>query len=339
MVSLEFCVREAPIPFCGTFLPIACRPLVRYSSWVFRHMFAQLVVYLSLPLASWGARSRSTGYEDGISFTLPPAAGLPKLDVHYTADIQVAASIIGEWSNERHFGMRAVRRKVGNGTQKVFCTELLAISSGHRVLLFDLRPLACSVPRHLPEVLDEFLENSKNTFYGFGLAGSVARMAFEFDCVIRCVDFHARAWPELKRGGNAYELANSLLGTKLDANPPGSWSQRPITLWQLVLMAEYAYLQWALADYFLREHGRVQKSWHITMAEMYGLGTRSMLMPEARHNWTQPSLDWKKQEQQFIENQKSRRQDSGASAPIQKKPSEVLMQGRSRTDIVRYPEQ
>lgn len=119
------------------------------------------------------------------------------------------------------------------------------------MLLIDLRAYLREVPAPLPEPIAAFLEGGGRTFYGMGLKHGAARLAFEFDTVIRCVDFNVRTWPALRRGGGIYGVYNRYISS--------------VDLWRhdnldtMSSQARHAYLQWSVAHYFMMFHGPPHK--------------------------------------------------------------------------------
>ena len=127
-----------------------------------------------------------------------------------------------------------------------------------------------------------------------GLAVDLGRLAFEFDCVARGVDYAKRAWP-LVLGGGLAGLANRLTGLAVAQSAKitrSDWEERPLSPEQMLYIAEDAYLSWAVADHFISTSGMpVQPEWILTMCELYGEGShlfrQGMYLPQFDRDWTE----------------------------------------------------
>lgn len=213
---------------------------------------------------------------------IEPVDGAPKLEVLRTSDVAEAAEFLAEWSSARDFGMFA---KFAPHTEAFAPRRvvLLGICRYTRVLLLDLRPFLGDAPQPMPAQLAEFLEDERRTFYGMGLMKAAAHLAFEFDLVIRCIDFRVRAWRQLSLGGGLYGVANRYLETSF---------ARPPTLARPQGQAVHAWLQWALASYFMMFFGPPSEDWVVTRAELFGAGPMYLRVHEPKHDWSEAMEDW-----------------------------------------------
>mmetsp|Transcript_15736 Transcript_15736/g.45458 ORF Transcript_15736/g.45458 Transcript_15736/m.45458 type:complete len:425 (+) Transcript_15736:71-1345(+) len=212
----------------------------------------------------WLLLTASLGFRAGVTRQAVGSTGIPDVEVLYTSDVEEAASFLRQWSDDHNFGLyiRLTRSDQSGMGRRI---QRLGICRGSRVLLFDLEPFLHEAPQALPAPLAEFLEDKHHTFYGEGLFKSAARLAFEFDVVVRCVDYGRRAWPDLQRRiqGGLYKVADQVLGFGL---------RRPRTLESLSSQAVHTFLQWSVAHYFLMFHGEVREDWVMTESDLYGAG-------------------------------------------------------------------
>ena len=194
------------------------------------------------------------------------------------------------------------------------------------MLIFDLVPWR-RTPTPLPAALRSFIEKPEHTFFGMGLTEDLARLAFEFDCLGRGVDFLLRAWPgRFKLGGGLAGLANTLLGTAVQQSKNVSttnWEVRSLQEKHLTYLAEDGYLSWGIAQALL-DKAPVDSSWLITEIELYargsGLVERGLLAAEnPSHDWSaaaaEPALIARRtkrlRRQRYRERQREKRKDKG----------------------------
>lgn len=143
------------------------------------------------------------------------------LDIVDARSIWQAVLVLQAWSKQRqrNFGINLeftrtdrkhrmfLQRRVGS----------ISISHGHKVLTVDLSPYLTHEPQALPSFLTEFLENQDHVFFGHSVLEAVSHLAFEFDCVIRCVDFAYRSWPQVQKRQNFYAMAQEYLHMGIEA--------------------------------------------------------------------------------------------------------------------------
>ncbi|CAK9103366.1 unnamed protein product [Durusdinium trenchii] len=179
-------------------------------------------------------------------------------------------------------------------------SAVLSICAGPWILAVDLLPWRKQTCEPLCEGLWSFLENEQNTFYGMGLVGDLARLAFEFDCVCDGVDFNLRGWSSLQPlSGGLTGLANRVLGTSVEQSKAvtrSNWNLRPLSEIQMLYIAEDAYMSWKIAMTLLQTECKVQEDWFVTMAEMYGSGKEfwqhGLTVPESCHDWSMAQHEW-----------------------------------------------
>jgi len=237
---------------------------------------------LVLPMLVLGARIGSS--QKDVEYTLDTYYQVPDLDVVYTTNMRPALRVLNVWAQQqdRDFGL-FIRTMPCQGLFYPRRISMIGISRGHRVLLFDLKPCLRPWPQPLPDFLEDFMEHENHTFWGMGLKDTAARLAFEFDCVIRCVDYRIRAWPQMQLGGGLYGLANRHLRMAI---------ARPDTLRALSSQLVHTHLQWAVFDYFSRLYGEADPAWQITKAEMFGAGPVYLRVAGAKHDWSSARLEW-----------------------------------------------
>jgi len=223
--------------------------------------------------------------------TIPTHDGIPNLDVLYTGDPEDAAAFLASWPIARHVGLDLEYRPIFKKGVPPSRSALLQLSAGPKVLLFDLEAIRRKTPEPLPAGIAAFLESPEHTFYGMGLTGDVARLAFEFDCIVRGIDF-LQSWPSFAPSGGLAGAANRYIGCDAKTKKSvtlSNWDLRPLTLEQLTYAAEDAYLSWAVADHFIRREGLVDEEQLISMAAMYSAGRALRVpgvgVPSSRHDW------------------------------------------------------
>ena len=220
-------------------------------------------------------------------------AGLPNLDVLYTADERVAATYLEQWSGLCHFGLDLEWRPTFTAGEPPNKTALLQISGGGHVLILDLHARR-DRDDPLSQPLRKFIEHPERIFFGMGLTMDLARLAFEFDCVACGVDFVTRAWPRLELGGGLSGLANRMLGSSVHQSKEittSNWEHRPLSSEQIKYLAEDAYLSWAIANHFIQACGEpVKPEWPVTRSELYGircnLVRQGLKVPGFRRDWS-----------------------------------------------------
>jgi len=209
---------------------------------------------------------------------------IPRLDIVRTSSVWEAETWFSKWDDGAEFGLvvACVPTK-----EPAFLPERvtsLAISRERQVLIFDLRPFFRPIPQPLPGIISNFLQDKHRLFFGLGLLQGAARLAFEFDCVIRCVDLSLRKWTQLKLGGGLPAIAKRHLRIAYD--PEELVKKRHS------LLPGRTWLQWALADHFSRTHGPPSANWTVTMVEMYGVGPVHLKVPYVTHDWTEARREW-----------------------------------------------
>mmetsp|Transcript_24073 Transcript_24073/g.69236 ORF Transcript_24073/g.69236 Transcript_24073/m.69236 type:complete len:310 (-) Transcript_24073:353-1282(-) len=247
-------------------------------------MALKLALFFALTAATSAARSEAARTRKDVEYTLDTYYSVPDLDVVYTTNMRPALKVLNAWARERDrdFGL-FIQTKPTQGLFYPRRISMIGISRGHRVLLFDLKPYLRPWPQPLPDFLEDFLEHENHTFYGMGLMDTAARLAFEFDCVIRCVDYRIRSWPRMQLGGGLYGLVARHLRMPI---------ARPETLRALSSQLVHTHLQWAVFDYFSRLSGDPDPSWLITKAEMFGVGPVYLRVAGAKHDWSSARLEW-----------------------------------------------
>jgi len=183
--------------------------------------------------------------------------GLPSLEVLRTSSPAEAAAFLAPWSSAREFGLFVqLASDSASRSQRV---ALLAISSGPRVMIFDLRPFLRREPRPLAPALAEFLGDESRTLFGLGLLRPAAQLAKEFNVTMRSVDMRVRAWPAAKLDGGVYRVAERLLGVALAPRP---------SMRQLDGQAVAAYLQWAVAGHCITAWGAPKAAWLLSEEDL-----------------------------------------------------------------------
>mmetsp|Transcript_93934 Transcript_93934/g.262871 ORF Transcript_93934/g.262871 Transcript_93934/m.262871 type:complete len:267 (+) Transcript_93934:16-816(+) len=235
------------------------------------------LLYAVLPVAAAGARVRGPEAiaqgELGVQHL--ESYGVPKLEVLSTSNDTEAAAFLAEWSSAKNFGV-LLQLVPGNRGFFPLRVGLVGISRGTRVLLFDLKPHLRENPRPLPRHLGSFLANESRTFFGLGIQGSAGHWAFEFDAVVRFVDYKVRGWKQMNIEGGLFDLSNLYFGTH--------WKKRP-SMRTLKGQAVYTYLQWAVVEYFTAFYGKPEESWVLTKAELFAYPSRSVRLEKRAHNW------------------------------------------------------
>jgi len=244
--------------------------------------FLQSLACCALALVVSGMRVAPHATDESGVQQVQPVDGVPKLEVLRTNNMDEAMAFIGAWSDARDFGMFA-KFAPDSGAFAPKRVVLLGICRYTRVLLLDLKPYLADSPRPLPSPLAEFLEDGRRTFYGMGLLQAAAHLAFEFDTVIRCVDFRVRAWRQLELGGGLYGVANRYFETSF---------ARPPTLSRPSGQAVHAWLQWAVASYFMMFVGVPSEDWVIKPAELFGAGPMYLRVEEPKHEWNEAMVEW-----------------------------------------------
>jgi len=210
--------------------------------------------------------------------------GVPKLEVLNTSNDTEAAAFLSEWSDAQHFGL-FVQLVPDNRAFFPRRAGLVGISRGTKVLLFNLKPHMRKAPRPLPKHLKSFLEKDGRTFLGLGVTSPVAHLAFEWDTMVRCIDYRVRSWRQMKVDGGLFALANLYFGTH--------WTRKP-SVRTLKGQAVYTYLQWAVAEYFMTFHGQPQDDWVLTQAELFAYGPRHVRVEKPEHEWDEAREQWVK---------------------------------------------
>eukprot|EP00413_Alexandrium_margalefii_P002342 CAMPEP_0204518916 /NCGR_PEP_ID=MMETSP0661-20131031/4456_1 /ASSEMBLY_ACC=CAM_ASM_000606 /TAXON_ID=109239 /ORGANISM="Alexandrium margalefi, Strain AMGDE01CS-322" /LENGTH=264 /DNA_ID=CAMNT_0051524391 /DNA_START=47 /DNA_END=841 /DNA_ORIENTATION=- len=250
-----------------------------------------------------------TGY-----FTVAAHSGLPDIEVLYTKNVQMASDFIQGWQGTYHFGLDMEWKPTFAKGAPPSRAALLQICAGPWVLLLDLTRMRKPVPQPLPDDIWSFLESEEHTFYGMGLREDLGRLAFEFDCMVRGIDFTLRAWPgELELGGGLVGLANRVLGTTVKQSKKvtkSNWDRRPLTEEQIIYAAEDAYLSSAVARYFM-DVSFPQEDWLVTEAEMYGAGVKfvehGLCVPEPWHDWSEARAEWERAQGAIDQKKKNRK--------------------------------
>lgn len=239
--------------------------------------------------------------------SIPAHSGLPKINLLLTSDPGEIDDFLQGWEGRYHFGLDLEWKPGFQKGAPPNRSALLSICNGPWVLAIDLLPWRKKAPEPLCDVLWNFLENEEHTFYGMGLAGDLARLAFEFDCVCDGVDFTLRAWKHLEPlKGGLTGLANRVLGTSVEQSKSvtrSNWEMRPLSEKQVLYLAEDAYLSWKLASKMLTQcEDEMQPEWLVSLAEMYGNGQvlmrHKIFVANAVHDWTSAHDEWlQKQEE------------------------------------------
>mmetsp|Transcript_109114 Transcript_109114/g.315242 ORF Transcript_109114/g.315242 Transcript_109114/m.315242 type:complete len:305 (+) Transcript_109114:83-997(+) len=248
-------------------------------------MLRLLALASTLPFFVSGARVGAAGrLEQAMPVVLEAFYGVPKLEVMFSSSVAHTVAALARWSTERDFGLFV--RAEHTQEPKFFPVRVvtLGICRGNRVLIMDLRPLLGRIPAPLPRPITEWLEHPNRTFYGMDLRRGAGRMAFEFDCVLRAVDYSVRSWPELRRGAGLYD---AFKGHVSDVD---LW--RPDSLQTLSGQARHAYIQWAVAQHFMTLRGRADEEWVITEAELFEAGPVYLRVAQPRHDWTRAKALW-----------------------------------------------
>jgi len=168
------------------------------------------------------------------------------------------------------------------------------------VLIFDLKPHLRKNPRPLPRRLGRFLTDSSRTFLGLGLQSPAGHLAFEFDAVVRCVDYRVRALRQMSIEGGFFGLARTYFGTQ--------WRKRP-SLRTVDGQAVATYLQWAVAEYFMAFYGERQESWVISKAELFAHGPRAMRVEKPQNEWDDARQEWVRLREERSEEQLRKAKD------------------------------
>jgi len=87
----------------------------------------------------------------------------------------------------------------------------------------------------------------------------------------------------LSLGGGLYGVANRYFETSFS---------RPPTLARPSGQAVHAWLQWALASYFMMFFGPPSEDWIITRAELFGAGPMYLRVEEPKHDWSDAMEEW-----------------------------------------------
>eukprot|EP00429_Kryptoperidinium_foliaceum_P079373 CAMPEP_0176209498 /NCGR_PEP_ID=MMETSP0121_2-20121125/13663_1 /TAXON_ID=160619 /ORGANISM="Kryptoperidinium foliaceum, Strain CCMP 1326" /LENGTH=320 /DNA_ID=CAMNT_0017548509 /DNA_START=59 /DNA_END=1021 /DNA_ORIENTATION=- len=240
----------------------------------------KVISLFCFPAAACGARLE----QRDLPVTLKPFYGVPSLDVLFSQNVDQAMALLSRWSDARDFGLFVQRERTDNKAYFPVRVVLLGISRGNRVLILDLRPYLREVPAPLPGPLAEWLEHPSRTFFGMDLKRGAGRLAFEFDVVIRAVDFGVRSWPQLRRDAGIYNLFNHFV------SDGDLW--RPDSLATLSSQARHSYLQWSVAHYFMLFHGPADEDWIITMTELFESGPVYLRVKQPRHDWKEARELW-----------------------------------------------
>jgi len=92
----------------------------------------------------------------------------------------------------------------------------------------------------------------------------------------------------LSLGGGLYGVANRYFETSFS---------RPPTLARPSGQAVHAWLQWALASYFMMFYGPRSEAWVITPAELFGAGPMYLSVAEPKHEWGEAMAEWVRMQQ------------------------------------------
>mmetsp|Transcript_118991 Transcript_118991/g.341886 ORF Transcript_118991/g.341886 Transcript_118991/m.341886 type:complete len:541 (+) Transcript_118991:75-1697(+) len=293
--------------------------------------------------SAWAPHARSAfkvaTVEDasvGSLVNFPAHDGLPPLEVLHTSDETEATEFMRAWERSETFGfdMKWDRVPDAHTTSRA---ALLLLSAARRVLIFDLVPSWKKAPGCFPASLASFLANDTRTFFGMGLDVNAAKLACIYDCLlVRGVDYNRRCWPELELGGGIVGLANKWLGTEvlqkkkaMRSNFHAGWLSRK----QMEALAEHMYLVWALAEYFLENHGDVDRSWYMSESELRRYGMK-LVDPRA---WSPQA--WRAfkaleeegdQQVEEVKHQAQRRLQRHSSMRLGRAPSKRGLGGRGR---------